>query len=72
LESFADVVQSTAAGTITISATGLASPGEPTYAISGLAIEPFVAVPEPSTLALFALGTAALAGWRRWRKGAVV
>jgi hypothetical protein len=26
-----------------------------------------VPVPEPSTLALFALGTAALAGWRRWR-----
>jgi hypothetical protein len=28
---------------------------------------PAVAVPEPSTLALFALGTAAVAGWRRGR-----
>jgi hypothetical protein len=26
------------------------------------------AVPEPSSLALFALGSLALAGWRRWRK----
>jgi hypothetical protein len=29
---------------------------------------PAAAVPEPSTLALFALGGGALAGWRRWRK----
>jgi hypothetical protein len=29
---------------------------------------PIAAVPEPSSLALFGLGGAALVGWRRWRK----
>jgi hypothetical protein len=35
------------------------------FAVSGV---PAAAVPEPSSLALLALGGGALAGWRRWRK----
>jgi hypothetical protein len=37
-----------------------------------MAVSHWFAAPEPSTLALLALGTAAVAGWRRWHKGGVV
>jgi hypothetical protein len=40
-----------------------------TIDVEPLVAPPPPAVPEPSTLALLALGGGALVGWRRWRKG---
>jgi hypothetical protein len=38
------------------------------FGFSSPSLPPPTAVPEPSTLALLALGGGALAGWRRWKK----
>src|SRR5262249_39489464 len=69
LQSFADVITSTASGTVTITATGFVSdPSGDTYSVSGLAIQSSPAVPEPSSLVLLGLGGVILGGWRSWRK----
>jgi hypothetical protein len=44
------------------------NPEDLAFTLSGDAVAVFVPVPEPGTLLLFALGTVAVAGWRRWRK----
>ncbi len=50
---------------------GGTGPQAPTqFAIDNLSLTPAAAVPEPSTLALLALGGGALAGWRRRRRRA--
>jgi hypothetical protein len=46
-------------------ASGADPGGDPAPPI--LVIQPAAVVPEPSTLALLALGGGALAVWRRWR-----
>jgi hypothetical protein len=43
--------------------------GGPLTFLDGFELRDVSAVPEPSSLALLALGGAAVAGWRRWRKG---
>lgn len=53
LESYAKTINSSDGGTITIVIKGLASANGQTYTVAGLAIQP---VPEPSPLALAALG----------------
>jgi hypothetical protein len=63
-----------AAGRITITATGLPTPGVPnvaSYTVSGLAIEPLATtVPEPASVTLLSIGCVGLLayGWRKQAK----
>jgi DNA-binding beta-propeller fold protein YncE len=51
--------------------TGVITPLGPTVpGLDALAVGPSIFVPEPSTLALLALGCGGLAAWRRWKKWA--
>jgi hypothetical protein len=53
--------------------TGAITPLGPTVpGLDALAVSPSIFAPEPSTLALLALGGSALAGWLRWKKRATV
>jgi len=62
---------------ITSGNTALGPNDNPAGGVDVAALDDFIfaepqQIPEPSTLALLALGSGALAGWRRWRKRATV